>query len=87
VELRYDAGRVIKGLIDRAQLYGFVDGGMVDNLGQGIGGGSLASTGGGARLGTGRFDWLVEVAVPLNADRFDTGDRNPRLSLRLARAF
>ncbi|WP_085810780.1 ShlB/FhaC/HecB family hemolysin secretion/activation protein [Sphingomonas sp. TZW2008] len=87
LEVRYDAGRLIGDVIDRAQLYGFVDGGMVDNLRQSFGGGSLASTGAGARVGTGRFDWLVEVALPLNADRFDTGNRNPRVSLRLARAF
>ena len=48
---------------------------------------SLLSVGGGARLGTGRLDSMVEIALPLNADRFDTGNRNPRISLRIARLF
>ena len=87
VEVRAATGRVIPGIVDRSQLYGFVDGGVVSNLRGGVGGGSLASLGGGARFGTGHIDGMVEVAVPLNADRFDTQDRSPRISLRIARLF
>lgn len=87
VEMRADVGALPGGLVDRAQLYGFFDGGTVGNLRSGAGGGSLVSTGAGVRVGTGRFDWLAEVALPVNADRFDTGDRRPRVSLRVARAF
>ncbi|MGP7794450.1 ShlB/FhaC/HecB family hemolysin secretion/activation protein [Sphingomonas sp. CLY1604] len=86
-ELRADTGRLIAGVIDRTQVYGFVDGGVVRNLRDGFGGGSLASSGVGLRAGTGRIDGMVEVALPLNSDRFDTGDRTPRISLRLSRIF
>lgn len=86
-EVRADAGRIVPGWIDRLQLYSFIDGGYVDNLRGGFGGGSLLSAGGGARLGTGRLDGMVEVGLPVNADRFDTGDRRPRISMRIARSF
>ncbi|MDP1027012.1 ShlB/FhaC/HecB family hemolysin secretion/activation protein [Sphingomonas sp. KR1UV-12] len=85
-ELRADLGHV-EGAIDRVLLYGFVDGGYVDNLRGGAGGGSLLSTGTGARLGHGALDGMVEIAFPLNADRFDTGTRRPRVSFRVARRF
>ncbi len=85
-ELRANFGRV-KGGLDRMQLYGFVDGGYVDNLRNGIGGGSLLSTGTGARLGYGTLDGMIEVAFPLNEDRFDTETKRPRVSFRLSRSF
>jgi len=87
LELRADAGRIVPGIIDRLQLYTFVDGGEVGNLRGGVGGGTLLSSGGGARLGVGATDGMIEVALPLNTDRFDTGDRSPRVSLRLSRVF
>jgi hemolysin activation/secretion protein len=87
VEMRADVGAIEGSVVDRAQLYGFFDGGTVGNLRDGAGGGSLVSTGAGVRVGTGRFDWLAEIALPVNADRFDTGDRRPRVSLRVARVF
>lgn len=87
LEARADAGRVIPGVIDRLQFYTFVDGGEVSNLRDGIGGGTLFSTGGGARMGLGATDGMLEIAMPLNADRFDTGDKSPRIALRLSRAF
>lgn len=85
-ELRANLGRVQGGL-DRIQLYGFVDGGYVDNLRRGVGGGSLLSTGTGARLGYGLLDGMVEIAFPLNADRFDTETKRPRVSFRVSRSF
>lgn len=87
LEVRADLGRIPGSVVDRGQLYTFVDGGTVGNRRGGLGGGSLASTGIGLRLGTGRFDWLAEAALPLGPVRFDTGDRRPRVSLRVSRAF
>ncbi len=87
LEVRADTGRIPGSAVTRAQLFGFVDGGTVGNLRGGVGGGTLVSTGAGARIGTGTISWMAEVAVPLNADRFDTGDRRPRFSFRVARAF
>jgi hemolysin activation/secretion protein len=87
LEVRADAGRVIPGFINRLQLYTFLDGGRVSNLRDGFGGGQLYSTGGGARLGLGPADGMIEVALPLNADRFDTDSKRPRISLRLSKAF
>ncbi len=85
-ELRANVGG-IRGGLDRVQLYGFVDGGYVDNLRNGVGGGSLLSTGTGARLGYGVLDGMIEIAFPLNADRFDTETKRPRVSFRLSRSF
>ncbi len=87
LELRADIGRIPGSVVDRGQLYTFVDGGVVGNLAGGAGGGRLASSGVGLRIGTGRFDWMAEAALPLSHVRFDTGDRRPRISLRVARAF
>lgn len=87
LELRADIGRIPGSIVDRGQLYTFVDGGTVGNRKAGVGGGSLASTGVGMRIGTGRFDWMAEAALPLGPVRFDTGDRRPRVSLRVSRAF
>lgn len=87
LELRADIGRIPGSVVDRGQVYTFVDGGVVGNRNGGVGGGSLASTGIGLRVGTGRFDWMAEAALPLGPVRFDTGDRRPRLSLRVSRAF
>jgi hemolysin activation/secretion protein len=86
-EIRTDLGPVLDRRIDRVQLFGFVDGGVVGNLRCGSGGGALLSTGLGARLGIGKIDGAIEIALPINADRFDTHDRSPRISFRLARSF
>jgi hemolysin activation/secretion protein len=85
-EVRADLG-ALSDVITRFQLYGFIDGGYVDNLRGGVGGGSLLSTGAGARFGHGGLDGMVEVALPLNADRFDTGTKRPRISFRISRGF
>ena len=85
-ELRANLG-ALPAIFTRTQLYGFVDAGYVDNLRGGIGGGSLLSSGTGVRVGRGLLDGMVEVAIPLNADRFDTGTKRPRVSFRMSRAF
>ena len=86
-ELRLDIKRGSHDFLSRMQVYGFVDGGYVDNLRHGVGGGSLLSTGGGLRFGRGVVDAGVEVAVPLNSDRFDTNDNRPRISTRVSARF
>lgn len=87
VELRMDLQRLHLPLLQRAQFYGFADGGVVTNLRDGFGGGSLASAGAGLRLGRGAFDGGLEIAFPLNENRFDTQDRAARLSAQLATHF
>lgn len=86
VELRRQWEQPVKWL-DWAQIYGFADGGIVGNLRGGDGGGSLFSAGGGVRAGKGPADLGLEIAAPLNADRFDTGDRSPRLNLQVQLRF
>lgn len=87
-ELRIDIGSFLPGVIDRSHVYGFVDGGAAWNRGPlGRGGGAIASAGGGVRLGLSLFDAMAEVAFPLTDDRFDTGDRQPRINLRISRSF
>lgn len=86
-EFRYDAGGLLHGAIDRVQLYSSIDGGYVGNLRGGAGGGSLLSSSLGARVGKGRIDGMVEISFPMNADRFDTRNRDPRIAFRLARIF
>ncbi len=86
-EVRADVGRVVPGVIDRLQFYGFGDAGTVGNRQSGGGGGALGSAGAGIRGGAGQIDAMVELAFPIGEDRFDTGNRTPRLSARLSRAF
>lgn len=86
-ELRYLWDRPF-GLIRRAQLYAFVDGGKVTNHDGGFGTGSLASGGGGIRADvTKSVGANVEVAAPLTGARYDTSDQTPKLNLRLMKAF
>lgn len=73
--------------LDWFQLYGFVDGGHVDNIGTGIGGGSLASAGGGMRARMGTFDLGMEVAAPLTGDRFESGDQSPKVNMQVGLRF
>lgn len=86
-ELRLDLAKGAHDFLSRMQIFGFVDGGSVSNLRQGVGGGSLLSAGGGIRFGRGVVDAGMEVAVPLNSDRFDTSDRRPRVSTRISARF
>ena len=86
-ELRYAWDKPL-GLLRRAQLYTYVDGGKVSNLDGGFGGGSIASAGGGVRADvTGHMGANLEVAVPLTGARYDTGDQSPKLSFRLVQSF
>jgi hemolysin activation/secretion protein len=79
--------RMAGGPIRSLQLYGFADGGYVDNLRDGVGGGSLASAGGGLRVSLARINFGLEAAAPLNARRLDTGDKDARITFRTAAQF
>ena len=86
-ELRYDWPDAL-GAVRNVQLYAFADGGSVTNLGDGVGGGTLASSGGGFRADiTRNLDLDLEVAVPLSEERYDTGDNSPRVNLRVVQSF
>ncbi|MES2291552.1 MAG: ShlB/FhaC/HecB family hemolysin secretion/activation protein [Pseudomonadota bacterium] len=85
-EARYDFGPLLH-VVDRAQVYGSLDGGYVENWRHGAGGGGLLSAAGGVRITWRSFDASLEVALPVNSVRFDTGDRQPRVSAKLARSF
>jgi hemolysin activation/secretion protein len=84
-EIRFDLGRFGHPMLDRVQVYGSVDGGYVANLRGGGGGGGLLSTAAGVRASHGKLSATIEVALPLNADRFDTRNRNTRVSFRVSR--
>lgn len=85
-ELRRNFERPAKWL-DWAHVYGFVDGGYVDNLRGGFGGGTLVSGGGGIRAGRGRAEIGLEVAAPINADRFESGNKSPKVNLVVSYGF
>lgn len=86
-ELRYAWDHPL-GLIRRAQLYAFVDGGEVSNRDGGYGSGSLASAGSGIRADLTRtFGASLELAVPLSGPRYDTEDRTPKFNFRLQKSF
>lgn len=86
-ELRYDWPRAL-GAVDHLQLYAFADGGMVSNLAGGRGDETLASSGAGLRADVTRnLDFDLEVAVPLTDPRYDTGDKTPRINLRVSQSF
>ena len=86
-ELRYDWPDAPGG-VRNVQLYAFADGGTVTNLAGGLGGGTLASSGGGFRADLTRtLDLDFEIAVPLTEPRYDTDDNTPRLNLRIVQSF
>jgi len=86
VELRYDLKG--PGSIRSTQLYAFADGGYVGNLGSSGRGGELYSAGGGLRFDLNRvFDAAIELGFPIGSDRYESGNRDPRLSLTLTSRF
>jgi hemolysin activation/secretion protein len=87
-EARLNVSRDGAGAIRRVQLYSFADAGHVENAHSGLGGGTLISAGGGLRFGIGRtLNGEAELAVPIGADRISSGNRHPRISIRLTASF
>ncbi len=87
LEIRYDINDVSES-VEKIQIYGYSDYAGVRNSRGGGGGGRLASAGGGVRAWIGDHVRLgVEAGVPLNADRFDSGNRSPRLRFVLTGSF
>ncbi|GMM92254.1 POTRA domain-containing protein [Qipengyuania sp. MTN3-11] len=86
-ELRYDWPSPF-GLVRRMQIYAFADGGVVGNLDDGRGSGSLASGGGGLRTNITRdLDLGLELALPLTGPRYDTDDKSPRFNMSISQSF
>lgn len=86
LELRHVTDNPAKYL-DWLQFYGFVDGGYVSNRDGGFGSGGLVSSGAGIRSGIGKAELGVEVAVPVDDIRLETGDRSPRFNVSLGYRF
>jgi hemolysin activation/secretion protein len=88
VELQTELWKSSSGLLQWAQLYGFADGADVKNLRNAYGTGQLYSAGFGARARIGRTIKLgVEAAFPINADRYETGGKSPRVSASAETVF
>jgi hemolysin activation/secretion protein len=76
------------GPVRQLFLYGFADAGVVGNLRNDLGTGTLFSAGGGLRATIAfRLQAGFEAAAPLNSRRFATNTRSPRLSFYVARTF
>ena len=86
IELRRHFGK-LAGLLRDAHVYGYADAGRVTNQSGGFGGGSLSSAGVGLRGQVGHAQVSAELAAPLGADRFASGDRSPRLNVGLRLKF
>lgn len=85
-ELRFDFD-AMPAPLRRAQLYLYGDAGHVANLGDGTGGGSLASAGGGLRVWLRhRLEAGVELGLPLT-DGAPDRDPEPRVSFGLSSRF
>jgi hemolysin activation/secretion protein len=86
IEMRFDLKNVAQ-YVDNMQFYSYADAGRVTNLAGGVGGGSLASAGGGVRFELARkWDLGIEVGVPLTAGAED-GNPDPRFSFTLRTRF
>jgi len=79
--------KAVNGWLDWFQLYGFIDGGYVSNIGTGFGDGSLVSAGGGLRAQMGVVDLNIETAAPINENRFESGNQSPKLNFQLGVRF
>jgi len=85
-ELRFDLKKISQN-VDYVQFYGYADAGRVTNFGPTGRGGSLASAGGGVRLGFFKdWDAGLEIGIPLT-DGTDVEDPDPRISFTLRTRF
>lgn len=76
------------GPVARLQAYGFADGGVIRNLADGSGGGSLFSAGGGLRASVGANTSAgLELALPLSGARADSADKQPRIRFSFSRSL
>jgi hemolysin activation/secretion protein len=85
-ELGYEFSKPVSW-IKRLQPYAFVDGGYVDNLRDGFGGGTLISAGGGVRADIGPIGLQVETAIPINGNGLNNISNNPKVNLQLGLDF
>lgn len=79
--------KAVNGWLDWFQLYGFIDGGYVSNIGTGFRDGSLVSAGGGLRAQMGVVDVNIETAAPINENRFESSDQSPKINFQLGVRF
>jgi hemolysin activation/secretion protein len=86
VEMRRQFDAPMKG-VNWFQLYGFVDGGYVENLANTYGDGALVSAGGGFRAMLGRTEIGVEAGVPLGEPRYESGNKAPSINLSVGHSF
>jgi hemolysin activation/secretion protein len=86
IEVRRDFENPIRH-VQWIQLYGFADGGYVDNLKNGFGSGTLLSAGGGVRARVGPTELSFEAAAPINAMRSDSGNKDPRVNVAVGLHF
>lgn len=73
--------------IDRLQPYVFLDGGYVDNLNGGFGGGTLVSSGGGIRAEIGKLDLQFETALPLHQSSVGGVQSSPQFNVQVGMEF
>ena len=85
-ELRHNFDKPLP-FINWAQVYGFVDGGYVYDLRDGLGGSSLYSAGGGVRSGLGDANIAFQVALPINTARGSSGDKSPHVNFSVGYDF
>jgi hemolysin activation/secretion protein len=86
IELREAIEKPVSG-VDWVQLYQFVDGGYVENKAGGFGDGARWSAGAGLRAAFGKTSIGVEAAFPINAPRYETGSKAPRVNLTVGQDF
>lgn len=73
--------------LDTLQLYAFVDGGTVSDLGVGVGEGSLFSAGPGVRARIGPFGFEVEGGFPLGGSAERAAENDPQVNVRAGISF
>lgn len=86
VEIGHELSQPLNWL-DRLQPYVFLDGGYVDNLNGGFGGGTLVSSGGGIRAEIGKLDLQFETALPLHQSSVGGVQSSPQFNVQVGMEF